>query len=160
MRVIKYILKKEDVSFKNSVEIMKIIKKNSLKTIEQIVLLTGTNKMAYPFKRYNSKLSHKKKLVVGKSSGPGKYCHKVNTAINKILSYYKSLLRDNFANSYLLEARCEKTSIAKRHFARAFGRSSPKRRERIDIIWHVLDRSNIPKKEESNPEETPVTVIN
>ena len=127
------------ISFKQSVEICTFIKNKNINEAKKLLQNVAEKKLAVPFTRYNSDLSHKKKI------GPGRYPEKASKTFIKLIedveanAQFKGLNTSNLVISHISAHKAGK--------AWHYGRKTRRKMKRTNVEIFVEEQSKKSEKE-------------
>lgn len=122
-RTAKASLRDVSMSYKATVETLRLIRGKSLEEARNILESIASLRMPVPFRRYSGKVAHKRG-----TSGPGKYPVKVAENLLRLLdnlennAEFKGL---DVTKLQIVHAAAHKGPKVKRYMPRAFGRATP-----------------------------------
>lgn len=128
---VKASLRDVSMSYKATVETLKLIKGRKLSEAKRILEEVVSMKRPVPFTKYNGKVGHKRGI-----SGPGRYPVKVAKKLLELLdnlennAEFKGLDVDNV---WIVHAAAHKSIKVRGYMPRAFGRATPY----FDQLVHV-----------------------
>ncbi len=130
-------LRDVDVSYKEMVELLDVIRGKKLSEARRILEEVAEKKRAVPFKRHYGKVGHRRGM------GPGRYPVK---AAKKLLALLDNVENNaefkglDVENLWIIHVAAHKGLTIKRFMPRAFGRSTPKVKQMVHVEIAVEER--------------------
>ncbi len=123
-------LRDESISYKETVELLDLIRGKKLDEAKRILEEIIERKRAVPFKRYHGKVGHRKGMGSGRY--PVKAAKKILALLNSVENNaeFKGL---DVENLWIVHIAAHKGMKIKKYMPRAFGRSNPY----FDQLVHV-----------------------
>ncbi len=130
-------LRDEDMSYKEVVELLDVIRGKKLSEAKKILEDIIAMRRAVPYRRHYGKVGHRRGM------GPGRYPVK---AAKKVLALLENVENNaefkglDVENLWLIHAAAHKGMTIKRFMPRAFGRSTPKVKQLVHVEVAVEER--------------------